>query len=57
VPGGPDRGQFHHKRILEAIEHRDPEKARAAMRAHLTQVCDDSQTPAAKRTPVKFNTH
>jgi GntR family transcriptional regulator, transcriptional repressor for pyruvate dehydrogenase complex len=57
VPGGPDRGQFHHKRILEAIEHRDPEKTREAMRAHLTQVCDDSQTPAAKRTPVKLNTH
>ena len=53
VPGGPDRGQFHHKRILEAIEHRDPERAREAMRAHLTQVSDDSQTPAVKRTPVK----
>src|SRR5262252_2092257 len=57
VPGGPDRGQFHHKRILEAIEDRDPERAREAMRAHLTQVCDDSQTPAAKRPAVKLNTH
>src|SRR5499425_1549055 len=28
VPGGAARGQFHHKRILEAIEHRNPEKAR-----------------------------
>ena len=57
VPGGPDRGQSHHKRILEAIERRDPERARQAMRAHLTQVSDDSQTQAAKRTPVKLNTH
>jgi DNA-binding FadR family transcriptional regulator len=50
VPGGPDRGQFHHKRILEAVERRDADKAREAMRAHLSQVKDDSQTPAAKRT-------
>jgi len=57
VPGGPDRGQFHHKHILEAIEHRDPEKAREAMRAHLAQVRDDSQTPAAKPASVKLNTH
>ena len=38
VEGGPERGQFHHKRILEAMEQRDPEKARDAMRAHLDQV-------------------
>jgi len=57
VPGGPDRGQFHHKHILEAIEHHDPEKAREAMRAHLAQVRDDSQTPAAKPASVKLNTH
>jgi GntR family transcriptional regulator, transcriptional repressor for pyruvate dehydrogenase complex len=43
VPGGPDRGQVHHKRILEAVERRDSEQARAAMRAHLEQVRDDSQ--------------
>lgn len=43
LKGGPERGQFHHKRILEAIEACDPDKARAAMRAHLTQVRDDSQ--------------
>ena len=35
VAGGPERGQFHHKRILEAMERRDPEKASEAMRAHL----------------------
>src|SRR5205807_8855960 len=38
VDGGPERGQFHHKRILEAIEQRNPEKAREAMRAHMQQV-------------------
>jgi GntR family transcriptional regulator, transcriptional repressor for pyruvate dehydrogenase complex len=51
VPGGPDRGQVHHKRILEAVERHDAEKAREAMRAHLSQVKDDSQAPAAKRSP------
>jgi len=49
VPGGADRGQFHHKRILEAVAKHDAEKARDAMRAHLLQVSEDSQTPAAKR--------
>ena len=43
VPGGAERGQFHHKRILDAIEKRDPERARQAMRSHLQQVRDDSQ--------------
>ena len=46
VDGGPERGQYHHKRILEAIEHRDPQGARDAMRAHLRQVREDSsKTP------------
>ena len=53
VPGGPERGQIHHKRILEAVERHDAEKAREAMRAHLTQVRDDSQAPAARRNPGK----
>lgn len=43
VDGGPDRGQYHHKRILDAIEHRDPAGAREAMRAHLKQVREDSK--------------
>ena len=47
VEGGPERGQFHHKRILEAVEQRDPEKARQAMRAHLEQVREDSHAPPA----------
>ena len=47
VDGGPERGQFHHKRILEAIEQRNAEKAREAMRAHLQQVRQDSQAYSA----------
>ena len=42
VNGGPERGQYHHKRILEAIEHRDPQRAREVMKAHLRQVREDS---------------
>ncbi len=38
VEGGPERGQFHHRRILESIIRRNPENARAAMHAHLQQV-------------------
>jgi DNA-binding FadR family transcriptional regulator len=41
--GGPERGQYHHRRILEAVEHRDPSGAREAMKAHLRQVREDSQ--------------
>src|ERR1700689_2437635 len=31
VDGGPERGQYHHKRILAAVEQRDPKAARGAM--------------------------
>src|ERR1700688_1580460 len=44
VQGGPERGQFHHKRILAAVEQRDSEVAREAMRAHLQQVLADSSS-------------
>jgi GntR family transcriptional regulator, transcriptional repressor for pyruvate dehydrogenase complex len=57
VPGGPERGQFHHKRILEAMERRDPDKAREAMRAHLEQVREDGQVAGTKRAPAKQTTH
>jgi GntR family transcriptional regulator, transcriptional repressor for pyruvate dehydrogenase complex len=57
VPGGPERGQVHHKRILEAVERHDAQKARETMRAHLSQVSEDSQAPAAKRAPGKQNIH
>src|SRR6202795_816906 len=43
VKGGAERGQHHHKRILEAVERRDSQAAREAMRAHLQQVREDSQ--------------
>jgi len=43
VEGGPERGQYHHKRILRAIEHRDSQGAREAMREHLRQVREDSR--------------
>ena len=42
VAGGAQRGQVHHKLILQAIEQKNPEMARAAMRAHLEQVSKDS---------------
>jgi GntR family transcriptional repressor for pyruvate dehydrogenase complex len=53
-PGGPERGQVHHKLILEAIENRSPIKARAAMRAHLGQIRKDSIAPGLRgRNRVK----
>lgn len=45
VEGGPDRGQFHHKRILEAVERHDADAARQAMRAHLEQIRKDCSPP------------
>jgi GntR family transcriptional regulator, transcriptional repressor for pyruvate dehydrogenase complex len=41
--GGPQRGQYHHARILAAIERRDADASRAAMRDHLQQVREDSR--------------
>jgi GntR family transcriptional repressor for pyruvate dehydrogenase complex len=48
VKGGPERGQYHHKLVLEAIENRDPVAARAAMLAHLGQVRQDFSSAATK---------
>jgi GntR family transcriptional regulator, transcriptional repressor for pyruvate dehydrogenase complex len=53
VEGGPERGQFHHKRILEAIEKRDPVMAREAMRNHLQQVREDSTAAASPGTAAR----
>jgi GntR family transcriptional regulator, transcriptional repressor for pyruvate dehydrogenase complex len=50
VEGGPQRGQVHHKRILAAMERRDPELARDAMRAHLEQVREDSQVSSGGKS-------
>lgn len=57
VPGGPERGQVHHKRILDAVERHDAEKAREAMREHLEQVRDDGRAPAGKQASGKHDTH
>ncbi len=42
VDGGPERGQTHHKRILDTIISRNPEAAHKAMLAHLQQVREDT---------------
>jgi GntR family transcriptional repressor for pyruvate dehydrogenase complex len=47
--GGPERGQYHHRRILKAVENRDGEKARQCMRAHLKQVRQDSAASPLQR--------
>ena len=52
VEGGPERGQFHHKRILAATEAGDPDRARAAMRDHLVQVGEDSKGFAGEESPI-----
>lgn len=44
IGGGPTRGQIHHKRILDAVERRDAQGAREAMRLHLLQVREDSRS-------------
>ena len=43
VAGGPQRGQQHHRLILEAIRRRDPQSARTEMQAHLLQIREDSR--------------
>lgn len=52
VEGGPERGQYHHKRILEAVEQRNADRSRDAMRAHLQQVREDSQVLSSERKAV-----
>jgi len=39
--GAPERGQIHHKRILDSVVRHDAEAAHEAMRAHLQQVRAD----------------
>jgi len=41
LSGAPERGQIHHKSILESVVQHDAEAAREAMRAHLQQVRED----------------
>ncbi|GAC1429030.1 MAG: FadR/GntR family transcriptional regulator [Ktedonobacteraceae bacterium] len=49
VDGGPQRGQIHHRRILESVIRRDPEGARAAMRSHLQQVREDVSAASGQK--------
>ena len=42
VQGGPQRGQQHHKLLLDAVIRHDPDAARVAMQAHLRQVGADA---------------
>ena len=53
VEGGPERGQLHHRRILAAIERRDAQAARQAMREHQDQVRADAEASLLKdaKTP------
>jgi GntR family transcriptional regulator, transcriptional repressor for pyruvate dehydrogenase complex len=41
VRGGVERARLHHGKILDAVEERNPAKAREAMRAHLKQVREE----------------
>ena len=54
--GGAAHGQYHHKKILAAVARRDPNAARAAMRAHLQQVRKDS-TLTDRRRPTTDRRH
>jgi GntR family transcriptional repressor for pyruvate dehydrogenase complex len=42
VEGGPQRGQAHHKSLLDMVARRDADGARERMRAHMRQVRDDT---------------
>ncbi len=42
VQGGPQRGQQHHKLLLDAVIRHDSDAARVAMQAHLRQVGADA---------------
>jgi len=45
--GGLQRGQAHHKKILDAVTRRDAEAARKAMQEHMKQVRKDSKALTA----------
>jgi GntR family transcriptional repressor for pyruvate dehydrogenase complex len=47
VEGGLRRGQSHHKKILQAVTHRDAKLARRSMQDHLEQVRKDSEALTA----------
>ncbi len=43
VEGGLQRGQSHHKKIVQAVKRRDAQAARRSMQDHLEQVRKDSE--------------
>ncbi len=43
VEGGLERGQSHHKKILEAVIRRDSKAARKSMQDHLEQIRKDTE--------------
>lgn len=47
VKGGSRRSQIYHRSMFEALENRDPEKARKFMLEHIRQVREDVQASAA----------
>jgi GntR family transcriptional repressor for pyruvate dehydrogenase complex len=49
VEGGPQRGQYHYRRILAAVKKRDAAAAREAMRDHLKRIQADSEAVSIKR--------
>ena len=49
VNGGLRRGQYHHKRILDAVVRHDPQAARQAMQQHLKQVLKDSEASSPSK--------
>jgi GntR family transcriptional repressor for pyruvate dehydrogenase complex len=49
VEGGPQRGQWHHAKILEAVSAGDSDRARRAMVAHLQQVRADTEANSVDR--------
>jgi GntR family transcriptional repressor for pyruvate dehydrogenase complex len=55
VPGGPQHGQEHHKRVMDAIVAKDPEAARNCMRAHLNQVRADTRHAIVGDTAQQVN--
>ena len=48
IKGGLQRGQVHHKKILDAVTQRNAQAARQAMQDHLKQVRRDSNVSPAK---------
>jgi len=40
-PGAAERGCYHHRRILDAVKSRDPQRASDEMQAHLKQIRGD----------------